>query len=77
MPHYGIAWTKGQEYLYDLCLQGNGAFRWSVAVIRGEESQWLGDLSPEAPPHQFTSSRSDAWCRRHDRYSLPPRTGQQ
>jgi hypothetical protein len=72
-PHYGVAWTKEQEYWYDLCLQGNGLFSWSVAVIRGEEGQWLGDLSPEAPPHQFSSARSDSWCKRKDRLILPDR----
>lgn len=77
MPHYGVAWTQGQSYLYDLCLQGSGNYLWSVAVVRGQEGQWLGDLSPEATPHRFTSTRSDVWCDRHGRFSLPSRGGPQ
>lgn len=77
LPHYGIAWTKQQRYLYDLCLQGNGGFLWSVAVIRGEEGLWQQDLSPEATPLRFTSSRQDEWCTEHGRLTLPARIGPQ
>lgn len=77
MPHYGVAWTRERAYLYDLCLQGSGEYLWSVAVVRGQEGQWLGDLSPEARPHRFTSSRSDVWCDRHGRFSLPAPGGPQ
>jgi hypothetical protein len=66
-PHYGVAWTKQPQYMYDLCLKGNGVFYWSIAVIRGQEGEWLADLSPEAPPRRFSSSRSDAWCTRNGR----------
>jgi hypothetical protein len=68
LPHYGVAWTKEPEYEYDICLKGNGQFYWSVAVIRGEDGQWLADLSPEASPRLFSSSRSDEWCREHGRW---------
>jgi hypothetical protein len=77
MPHHGIAWTKQNQYLYDICLKGNGEFYWSVAVIRGQEGLWLADLSPEATPHHFASSRDDNWCSSHGRYTMPLRTGQQ
>jgi hypothetical protein len=77
LPHYGIAWTKEQEYLYDLCLQGSGEYSWSIAVVRGQDGQWLADLSPEAEPRRFTSARSDEWCTRKDRFSLSPRSGAQ
>jgi hypothetical protein len=61
-PHYGVAWTKRLEYAYDLCIKGNGHFNWSVAVIRGQDGQWLADLSPEATPRRFSSARNDQWC---------------
>ena len=76
-PHRGVAWTREQVYLYDLCLQGSGEYMWSVAVVRGRDGQWLADLSPEATPHRFTSSRSDVWCDRHGRFSLPAPGGPQ
>jgi hypothetical protein len=63
-PHYGVAWTKQPEYLYDLCLKGSGYFLWTVAVVRGREGRWLADLSPEATPRRFASSRDDRWCAR-------------
>jgi hypothetical protein len=72
MPHYGIAWTKQPEYVYDICLKGNGNFYWSVAIVRGEEGQWFGDLSPEAAPRLFSSSRSDEWCIRNGRWVQGP-----
>ncbi|MGD8598235.1 MAG: CHAT domain-containing protein [Anaerolineae bacterium] len=62
MPHYGIAWTKDTEYVYDICLQGSGNYYWSIAIVRGEDGQWLGDLSREAEPRRFSSYRSDSWC---------------
>jgi hypothetical protein len=65
MPHYGIAWTKEPYYRYDLCLNGNGYFFWSIAVIRGREGQWLANLSPEATPRRFSSSRDELWCARN------------
>jgi hypothetical protein len=68
MPHHGVAWTKRPQYVYDICLKGNGHYYWSVAVVRGEGSLWLTDLSPEATPRRFSSSRSDAWCDRHGRW---------
>ena len=61
-PHYGVAWTKQPEYLYDICIKGSGLFFWSIAVIRGTDGQWQADLSPEASPRQFSSSRRDEWC---------------
>ena len=67
MPHYGIAWTKDTEYVYDICLQGSGDYFWSIAVIRGEDGQWLGDLSPEAEPRRFSSYRTDGWCKSRGR----------
>jgi hypothetical protein len=67
MPHYGIAWTKKPEYVYDLCLKGSGHFLWSVAVVRGQDGRWLADLSPEATPRHFSSSRDDRWCVRYGR----------
>ena len=72
MPHYGIAWTKQSEYVYDICLKGNGSFYWSVAIVRGEEGQWFGDLSPEAAPRLFSSSRSDEWCVQNGRWVQGP-----
>jgi hypothetical protein len=72
-PHYGIAWTKEKEYLYDSCLQTGGSYRWSIAVIRGEAGEWQGNLSPEATPHWFASDRSDSWCRDRGRFMMPPR----
>jgi hypothetical protein len=73
-PHYGIAWTKEKEYLYDSCLQTGGDYNWSIAVIRGKAGQWLGNLSPEATPRWFASDRSDGWCEDHGRFMMPPRT---
>jgi len=70
MPHRGIAWTKQPEYRYDICLLGSGHYYWSVAVVRGRDGKWLGNLSPEAPPRRFSTSRSDEWCDRHNRFSL-------
>ncbi len=67
-PHHGVAWTKQPQYVYDICLKGNGHYYWSVAVVRGEGSLWLADLSPEAAPRRFSSSRSDAWCATHGRW---------
>ena len=61
-PHYGIAWTKEPFYWVDICLLDSREYYWSIAVIRGEDGVWLGDLSPEATPRQFTVSRSDLWC---------------
>jgi hypothetical protein len=72
MPHYGIAWTKQHKYEYDICLRVSGEYYWSVAVIRGERSQWIADLSPEATPRRFTSSRYDSWCEKHGRELIPP-----
>jgi hypothetical protein len=68
MPHYGIAWTKEPQYVYDICLKRNGLYFWSVAIVRGEGSLWLADLSPEATPRRFSSSRSDEWCDVHGRW---------
>lgn len=68
MPHHGVAWTKQPQYVYDICLKGNGQYYWSIAVVRGEGSVWLSDLSPEAAPRRFSSSRSDQWCARHGRF---------
>jgi hypothetical protein len=69
MPHHGVAWTKQPEYVYDICLKGNGLFFWSIAVIHGTGGQWQADLSPEASPRQFSSSRDDEWCAEHGRYT--------
>jgi hypothetical protein len=71
-PHNGIAWTKQPEYVYDICLRGNGHYFWSVAVIRGQDGQWVGDLSPEAAPRRFSTSRSDDWCLDHGRWVQGP-----
>jgi hypothetical protein len=70
MPHRGIAWTKQPEYRYDICLLGSGHYYWSVAVVRGRDGEWLGDLSLEAIPRRFSTSRSDDWCDLHDRFVL-------
>ena len=70
--HHGVAWTKKPEYVYDICLKGNGNFFWSIAVIRGHDDQWLADLSPGAVPRRFTSFRYDSWCELHGRYMLFP-----
>jgi hypothetical protein len=67
MPHYGIAWTKEPLYWIDICLLESREYNWSIAVIRGEDGVWLGDLSPETAPRQFTVSRSDLWCQLRDR----------
>jgi hypothetical protein len=72
MPHNGIAWTKQPEYEYDICLKGNGHYFWSVAVIRGQDGQWGGDLSPEAAPRRFSTSRSNEWCLEHGRWVQGP-----
>jgi tetratricopeptide (TPR) repeat protein len=76
-PHYGIAWTKQSEYTYDICLKGSGQVYWSIAIVHGQNGQWLSDLSPEAAPRRFWSSRSDEWCSSRGRpvQSLPPATG--
>lgn len=68
MPHLGVAWTKEPQYVYDICLKRNGLYFWSVAIVRGEDSLWLADLSPEATPRRFSSSRSDEWCDLHGRW---------
>jgi hypothetical protein len=68
LPHHGVAWTKEPEYAYDICLKGNGLFYWSVAIVQGQDGQWEADLSPEAPPRRFSSSRSDEWCAEHGRW---------
>ncbi len=73
-PHYGIAWTKEKEYFYDSCLQVGGNYNWSIAVIRGEAGEWLGNLSPEATPRWFASGRRDEWCRDRGRFMMPPRS---
>ena len=62
LPHLGIAWTKEPVYRFDLCSLVSGAYEWSVVVIRGENGEWLGDMSPEATPRRFAVSRSDLWC---------------
>ncbi len=69
-PHHGIAWTKSWDYHYDLCLLGSGDFYWSMAIIRGEDGQWQGDLSLEAEPHRFTSFQYDDWCEEHGRFVI-------
>ena len=68
MPHHGVAWTKEPQYVYDICLKRNGLYFWSVAIVRGEGGLWLADLSPEATPRRFSSSRSDEWCNLHERW---------
>jgi hypothetical protein len=55
-PHYGVAWTKQPEFLYDPKIKGPGTFYWSIAVIQGHDGQWLADMGPEAPPRRFTIS---------------------
>jgi hypothetical protein len=62
MPHHGIAWTKEPLYRLDICLLVSRNYEWSIAVIRGEDGVWHGDLSPEATPRQFSVSRNDLWC---------------
>lgn len=52
-PHLGIAWTKvSQLRLETTSLRGT--YRWTVAVVRGENGQWQADLSPEAPPRTLS-----------------------
>jgi hypothetical protein len=68
MSHHGVAWTKEPQYVYDICLKRNGLYFWSVAIVRGKDSLWLADLSPEATPRRFSSSRSDEWCDSHERW---------
>lgn len=63
MPNYGVAWTKAPVYLFDICLKVSGYYYWSIAVVRGEDGVWQGDLSPESTPRQFAVSRNDLWCR--------------
>jgi hypothetical protein len=55
-PHFGVAWTKQRQFLYDPNIKGPGTFYWSVAVIQGENGQWLADRGPEAPARSFTVS---------------------
>ncbi len=62
-PHHGIAWTKLPIFHFDICELVSGTYYWSIAVVRGEDSVWLGDASPEATPRQFAVSRNDLWCR--------------
>ena len=62
MPHLGIAWTREPVFRFDICELVSGTYFWSIAVVRGEDGVWLGDLSPEATPRQFSISRSDLWC---------------
>ena len=62
-PHHGIAWTKVPVFDFDICELVSGTYDWSIAIVRGEDGTWLGDLSPEAPPRQFAISRNDLWCR--------------
>ena len=62
-PHYGITWTKVPVFDFDICELANATYNWSIAVIRGEDSVWLADLSPEATSRQFSVSRSGIWCR--------------
>jgi hypothetical protein len=62
-PHHGIAWTKLPIFHFDICELVSGTYHWSIAVVRGEDSVWLGDSSPEATPRQFAVSRNDLWCR--------------
>jgi hypothetical protein len=71
MPHYGVAWTKESEYVYDICLKGNGLLYWSIAIIQGQDGLWEANLSPEAPPRRFSSSRSDRWCEQNGRLVQP------
>ena len=61
-PHHGITWTKVPVYDFDICEMVSGTYHWSVAIVRGEDGTWLGDLSPEATPRQFAAYRSDLWC---------------
>ena len=68
MPHHGVAWTKEPEYLYDICLKGNGLLYWTIAIIQGQDGLWEANLSPEAPPRRFSSSRSDRWCEQNGRW---------
>jgi hypothetical protein len=63
MPHLGVAWTKEAVFQFDICSLVSGEYFWSVAVVRGEDSVWLWDLSPEAAPRQFTIARDDLWCK--------------
>ena len=63
MPHHGVSWTKVPVYSFDVCDLVSSTYDWSVAVIRGEDGVWQGDLSPEATPRQFAVSRSNLWCR--------------
>ncbi len=62
MPHLGIAWTLVPVFHFDICEFVSGTYFWSIAVVRGEDGVWLGDLSPEATLRQFSISRSDLWC---------------
>ena len=62
MPHHGITWTKVPVYNFDICELMSGTYDWSIAIVRGEDGEWLGDLSLEAPPRQFAVYRRDLWC---------------
>ena len=53
-PHYGIAWTKQTEYLFDPKPFGGGKFYWAIAVIRGKDGKWLASRSPESHARWFT-----------------------
>ena len=58
-PHYGIAWAKQPEYPIKGYIRdhGPGTYFWQIAVIRGENGQFLGEV---APPSEVRSFRVEA-----------------
>ena len=47
--HRGVTWTKDAEYWLAHDAYGGGKYYWTVAVVRGKDGVYEGDLTAEAP----------------------------
>jgi hypothetical protein len=47
--HKGVTWTKDAEYWLAHEAYGGGKYYWTVAVVRGKDGVYEGDVTAEAP----------------------------
>ncbi len=54
-PAFGIAWEKEPRYILNGWLLGqpSGLYYWTIAVIEGQDGQFIREVIPPPPPHQF------------------------
>ena len=52
----GVGWTKDPWYDFDPKSKDDDNYLWTIVVIRGQNGQWMADLSDPATPRQLNIS---------------------